>query len=249
VIQRHPGLAFFGSVFLISWGGGMTLHLPALVLFPILILSVAAAGIALTRIVDGPAGVRRLWMLQKTWATGPWLGLVLVPPVVILCVLLTLRSVAGPVFAPNLFLVGFLFGVPAGLFEEIGWTGYALPRLAARMSWTRASVALGILWGLWHLPVIDALGAASPHGRWLPAFTLAFIVAVSGLRVVISWAVQRTRSLPLAQMIHIASTGSLVVFGPSHVAPLQEALWYGAYGVALWVLAAFILVRADPRAP
>ena len=96
------------------------------------------------------------------------------------------------------------------------------------------------------MPVIDAVGAASPHGAWLPAFGAAFIVAVSGLRVVISWAAIRSKSLPLAQMIHVSSTGSLVVFGPPRVTSAQEALWYAAYGLALWMVAALILIRADP---
>jgi membrane protease YdiL (CAAX protease family) len=239
---------FFGIVFLISWGGGIALRVPALVLFPILILSVAVAGIALTRFDSGVRGLRQLWIMQKTWPDDWSGGVVLIPPVAIVCVLLTLRAVAGPVFAPNFFLIGFLFGVPAGFFEEIGWTGYVLPRLSAIMPWKRASVALGILWGLWHLPVVDALGAASPHGGWRLAFTVAFIGVVSGLRVIISWAARRSRSLPVAQMIHVASTGSLVVFGPPRVTPAQEALWYAAYGSVLWIVAAFILMRADPRA-
>jgi hypothetical protein len=76
---------------------------------------------------------------------------------------------------------------------------------------------------------------------------MAFIAAVSGLRVIISWAVRRTRSLPLAQMLHLASTGSLVVLGPPRVTPAQEVLWYAAYGGVLWMVAASILMRADPR--
>ena len=144
-IKRHSIAAFFGIVFLISWGGGLAFHVHALVLFPILILSVAAAGIALTRVVDGPSGAHRLWTLQRTWPTGRWYGVVLLPPFVIVCVLLTLRTVASRAFAPNLFPVGLLFGIPAGLFEELGWTGYALPTLAARMSWKRSSIVLGML--------------------------------------------------------------------------------------------------------
>jgi len=185
--------------------------------------------------------------MQKTWPGSRWYAVVLLPTGTIVSVLLILRTAGGSVFAPNFFPLGFLFGVPAGLCEEIGWTGYALPKLSAIMPWKRASVALGVLWGLWHLPVIDALGAASPHGHWLPAFTVAFITMVSGLRVIISWAARNTRSLPVAQMIHVASTGSLVVFGPPRVTPAQEALWYAAYGIVLWIVAAFILMRADPR--
>lgn len=240
---RHPVEMFLAVVFLISWGGGAAFQVHALVLFPILILSVAATGIVLTRSIDGADGLRRLWARQKTWRVGRWYGLVLLPPVLILSALVFLRAVAGASFTPNLFLIGFAFGVPAGLFEEIGWTGYLFPRMAGRMPLGRASVALGILWGLWHAPVIDALGAATPHHGSLPAFALAFIGVVSALRVIISWAVTRTGSLLIAQLIHISSTGSLVMFGPPRVTPAQEALWYGAYAIALWIVAGLLLIR------
>ena len=234
---------FLAAVFLISWGSGAAFRIPALALFPILILSVAVMGILLTRSIDGTDGLRRLWTRQKVWRLGRWYGFVLLPPGLILTTLLTLRAVAGPAFTPNVFLAGFAFGIPAGLLEEIGWTGYAFPRLAAQMPWGRASVGLGLIWGLWHLPVIDALGAATPHHGALPAFALAFIGVVSALRVIISWAVRRTNSLLIAQLIHLSSTGSLVMFGPPGVTPSQEALWYGAYAIALWIVSALLLSR------
>jgi hypothetical protein len=53
-----------------------------------------------------------------------------------------------------------------------------------------------------------------------------------------------TDSILLSQLIHGASTGSLVVFGPSGVTPAQEALWYAAYGATLWLM---LLVAKEPR--
>ena len=38
------------------------------------------------------------------------------------------------------------------LGEELGWRGFLLPRLAARQGPLRASLVVGLLWGLWHLP-------------------------------------------------------------------------------------------------
>ncbi|HEV2460197.1 MAG TPA: CPBP family glutamic-type intramembrane protease, partial [Ktedonobacterales bacterium] len=63
----------------------------------------------------------------------------------------------SPVFTPSWFGIGLTFGVVAGLLEEIGWTGFALPRMLQQQRFLPASVLLGLLWGLWHLPVIDFL--------------------------------------------------------------------------------------------
>ena len=109
------------------------------------------------------------------------------------------------------------------------------------------AVVLGLLWGLWHLPVVDSLGAASPHGGSLPAFFLAFVLALTALRVLIAWIYLRTGSLPMAQCMHASSTGFLVVLGAQHVTPSQEALWYAAYGVMLGVVALAIWQLLRPR--
>jgi membrane protease YdiL (CAAX protease family) len=82
--------------------------------------------------------------------------------------------------------------------------------MSQRFSPFRGAMLLGILWGIWHLPVIDFLGAATAHrAAWFPFF-LAFTAAMTAIRVIIAWVYSNTRSLPLAQLLHISSTGSLV---------------------------------------
>jgi hypothetical protein len=85
-------------------------------------------------------------------------------------------------------------------------------------------------------PVIDFLGAASPHGKTLPAFFAAFVAAMAAMRVLIAWFYEHTQSVALAQFMHISSTGSLVVFSPPAVTPTQEATWYAIYAFVLWLL-------------
>jgi uncharacterized protein len=140
----------------------------------------------------------------------------------------------SPAFSPNRFYRGILFGIPAGLLEEIGWMGYVYPRMLSRWNPLWSAIFLGMLWSLWHLPAVNFLGASSPHGAyWLPFF-LAFALAMNAMRVLICWQYSNTNSVLLAQLMHVSSTGTLVIFSPL-VTPAQEAFWYAIYGCVLWV--------------
>jgi membrane protease YdiL (CAAX protease family) len=259
VIKRHPIMAYFalaeavpavafvGIVGPRLLRGESTPPTTALVLFPIMELVVCLAGIALTAVVDGRRGLRDFAARLGRWRVGgQWYAALLIPPAVILTVLLILSGLLSPDYAPKLFPLGIAFGLIAGFFEEIGWTGYALPKMLA---WRRAlstSVILGLLWGLWHAPVVDGLGAA-PHGAsWLPFF-LAFIAAMTAMRVLIAWVYVNTSSVLLAQLLHASSTGFLVIFSPAYVTPGQEALWYAVYALALWIVVAVVALASRLR--
>jgi membrane protease YdiL (CAAX protease family) len=158
----------------------------------------------------------------------------------VLAVLFVLKTFWSPFFAPNNFWTGVSFGCVAGFFEEIGWTGYAFPKLSANRSGFAAAIFLGVFWGIWHLPVVDYLGAATPHGAYWFRFFLAFTAAMTAMRVLISWLSARTNSVALAQLMHAVSTASLVVFSPPRVSAAQETTWYAVYAVALWLVVAVL---------
>jgi uncharacterized protein len=65
---------------------------------------------------------------------------------------------------------------------------------------------------------------------------------MAAMRVLIGWVYVNTKSVPIAQLMHASSTGSLVVFSPPHVNAAQEALWYGVYAVALWTTVSVVTV-------
>jgi membrane protease YdiL (CAAX protease family) len=256
-IRRHPVGAYVGLTYLLSVVAFLVVDGPrllgrpdpstavALTTFPLMVVGVGSTGVGLTAILDGKAGLGRLFARMRRWRVGVgwYAAALLTPPTLILAVLLTLRGLLSPAFAPNLFPFGILFGVPAGFFEEIGWTGYLFPRLRASRSALGAAVLLGVLWGLWHLPIVDDLGSASPHGAsWLP-FVLAFVALVAALRVLIAWVYTNTGSVLLAQLLHASSTGFLAILGPAHVSPAQEALWYAVYAVVLWGTVGAVVAR------
>jgi CAAX protease family protein len=253
-VKRQPVTAYFVLTFAISWLGALTVVAPRLwhgetipkfsgiLMFPVMLLGPVASGILLTRVVDGTSGLRdlfsRMWRIR---VGAQWYATLLIPPLTILFVLLFMRNFVSPVYAPNRFFVGLSFGIVAGFFEEIGWTGYAFPKMARTGNTLVAGFALGVLWGCWHVPVIDFLGTATPHGAyWLPYF-LAFTAAMTAMRVLIGWIYANTQSVALAQLMHASSTGSLVVLSPSRTTPAQEAMWYAIYAIALWLIVGIVV--------
>jgi membrane protease YdiL (CAAX protease family) len=253
ILERHPIAAYFVLTFAISWAGALVVAAPGLirgagisnstgiVMFPAMLLGPLASGILMARVTGGREGTKDLFRRIRRWRVGlPWYAVLLIPPTMVLLILFLLERLVSHSFAPNHFWIGIAFGVPAGVCEEIGWTGFAFPKMRDQQSALGAAVLLGILWGMWHLPVINFLGAAAPHRQYWFAFFLGFAFAMAAMRVLIAWIYSSTNSLLLAQLMHVSSTGALVMFSPP-VSPLREAMWYALYGCLLWLVVGLVV--------
>lgn len=143
--------------------------------------------------------------------------------------------------APLIFLWVLLFSV-AG--EETGWRGYLLPRLLDRMNALSASLVLGAIWGLWHLPLWAMPGdfhAAIPVALFA-AQILAFSILYTWL-----W-LQSEGSLIVAHAFHAASntTLGLLPLLPGEGGDGLRPLWL-AVGL-LWVIAGALAYRLQRAA-
>jgi membrane protease YdiL (CAAX protease family) len=263
ILTQHPVAAYFAITFAISWTGAFLVASPyllthrdlpkltAILMFPAMLLGPSIASFVLTPIIDGKDGVRLLLSrMFRVRFPVRWYAVLLLPPLFVLTVLLILKTLISPSYAPNFFGLGILFGVPAGYLEEIGWTGYAFPKMRSPQNALGPSVFLGLLWSAWHLPVINFLGTATPHGSYWFPFFLVFTVAMTAMRVLISWAYSNTDSVFLSQLMHISSTGTLVIFSAPRVTPVQEVIWYGVYALTLWIAVTIVvMVLGKPLCP
>jgi membrane protease YdiL (CAAX protease family) len=252
VVRRLPLAAFFALAFGLSLVALLVIGLPRIdattpsgasfVMFPIMVVGVGATGVALTAITGGRQGLSDLRSRVVRWRLGAWYLALLIPPGVMLFVLAVLSLAISRYYVPGLLVFGFAAGILAGFCEELGWTGFAFPRMWMRLGAFAAALSLGGLWGLWHFPVVDSLGAASPHGRYWVQFFLSFVVLLVAVRVLISWLYIHTGSVLIAQLFHASFTGSLVLFSPPHVSPAQEAGWYLLYALTFWLVVTVVLI-------
>jgi membrane protease YdiL (CAAX protease family) len=163
-IQRHPLLTYFLLAFAISWGADFGVAWPkysrgapvgfneARLMFLPTLAGPSIAGIALTAIVDGRAGLRDLFSRMGRWRVGwRWYSVILIFPILILVVLLALTNMLSPSFAPYFFPTGIAIGLFSGFFEEIGWMGHAYPRMQLKLDALTAAILLGLLHSAWHL--------------------------------------------------------------------------------------------------
>jgi uncharacterized protein len=132
----------------------------------------------------------------------------------------------------------FTVGVLAGLVEEPGWRGYALDRLQSLYSALGASLVLGIIWALWHLPLFFIEGTYQNllgPGSW--QFWLFFVAVVPG-SVISTWVYNNTyRSVLAVILLHSfgnASSELLSLEGAEQVAAFVGGLALAIIVTVLW---------------
>lgn len=257
LMQRYPVTSYFVLAYLISWGGSFAIggskflcgepldFEDAMRMGLLMLAGPLIAGIAMTYLVDGKTGLRNLFSRMLKWRVGLrwYAAALLIFPTLILGVLWTLTAFVSPDFAPTFMAFGILGGLLAGFIEEIGWMGFAYPRMETKFGTWRATIYLALLHGLWHA-MAGYLWEAGTYGvYWLPRFIAMWFVAMMAMRILLVWIYSNTGSLLLAQLTHASSTGFLIILSPSMISPANETLWYAVYAVILWIPAAIVIMR------
>ncbi len=234
VIRRHPLISFFVLAYALTWPLIPLVSVSPLFGLPAL-FGPALAAIIVAAVVDGRSGLRDLLGRMVRWRVGGrWYAVALGLPMVLA---LTAAGLHLLLSAQTSFNFGGLSVLNFVVFvlivgEELGWRGYALPRLLAQRSVLAASLILGALWGTWHLPTFFMPGA--------PQYGLpfsAFVFLTMAYSVLFGWVYVHTGgSVLVATLLHGAINLSQGFF-LGGVDPVREywllACVYGAAALAV----------------
>lgn len=229
---------------------------------PLFLLGVFApslVALALTALAEGSDGVGRLLARVARWRVEAryYVFALIYFAAIKMAAALVHRVVTGewPRFGeiPGLWLLAAILASTAvQLGEELGWRGYALPRLARRFGLPGASVMLGLLWAFWHLPLFFMVGTGSTGQSFV-----VYLLQVTAVSVAMGWLYWRTDgSLLLVMLMHAAmnnTTGMVPAAVPGARDPitLQGSIVAWATVLLAWAVAIPLLLRmrgADVRA-
>ncbi len=196
-------------------------------LLPPVILAILAgpsvAGLLLTGFIGGFRNIKTN-LIRKI--NLKWYVVVLLSAPVLVCGIYSVLSLFSPEFIPALFasknkiailIPGLMTGLAAGLFEEIGWTGFVIPNLRKRYNILKVGLIVGLLWAFWHtLPgawMGYGSGTVTSLSLLISYFADSFLFLVI-YRVLMVWVYDKTESLPLAMVMHGSLTASARIFVP-----------------------------------
>lgn len=259
-IARYPILSFFILAFALSWlswspwwlgqdGLGLlpipgSIQVVALV-NPLGILGPAIAALVVVRITEGKVGVRRFWTNLTNLKFGlQWWGVALLGvPALLLVGIVVLPGTLGSFTTDGLGGVLLIYPVQllgivflGGGLEEIGWRGFAQPKLQEKWPPLLAALLIGLLWAGWHAPLFFTQIWDTPRGSI--AQVLLYAAVVMGLSVIMAWVRNGSGSTLAAVLAHASVNGSLgllVVAFPDSL--VETTNWWG-----LGVLTAAVLL-------
>jgi membrane protease YdiL (CAAX protease family) len=262
----QPVLKYFALVFAFSWSVWFAASAipapgsPGTTVFSLLrgplyltgVFAPAICALALTARAQGSAGVwalaRRIgrWHVKPKWyifAAGYTIAIKLAVALIV-----RIASGSWPRFGSEstaIIVLALLTSTWVQAGEELGWRGYALPRLSRRFGLGRASIILGAIWAAWHLPLFFA-PEADTFSQSFPAYFLG----VTALSVAMAWLYWKTGgSLLLVMLLHAAYNNTKDIVPSAAVTPGPGPFTLHATAVAwttvalMWACAGFFLVR------
>lgn len=268
-IHRYPIVSFF-IVALILGTGTLALVFRGLVperLALSSVLSASIAGIVLTAMLDGKAGLKLLLSRVLIWRVGIgyWFFAVLFFAFAVL-----IGSLFNPIFNgdpvsfSNLKLtleilpMFIIFFIVAGLGQELGWAGFLLPRLQAQYGALASSLIRAALIVIWHLPLLIYSRSQPyaipdfPYGEWIvqKGFLITFFAMVMlslPWSIFITWMFNNTKgSLLLVAILHGSEIWLVFLITGFGISPKNLDNCWG-YGIVMLLAAMIIIISTGPE--
>jgi CAAX protease family protein len=261
VLTGHPLLLFFVLSFVLTWGYFWLIWTPLRLPDSLIALGgfgPAASAFLVLGLTSGKRGVVCLlgsimhWRVGALWYVVALLGI----PVLNFLAFLVVPGMLADFVAPDLRLprlylseiaISLTIGI-APLWEEIGWRGFAQPRMQRQYGPVVGSLILGMLWGVWHLPFFFGPLARSGPGTTFVSAGIAlveFSIGLTGLSVVMAWVLNNCGgSTLMAILLHACFDSSglaMVALFPS-TAPYYLPIHYQTLGIAIVFSAAALVL-------
>lgn len=262
MIRQHPFSVFFVLAYGISWLLWAPLWLPALGVqglptlpFPHALGAIGplAAAFIVSHAEQGEAGTRDLLQRMGLWRGQlRWVLVALLAPLGVLVLALLGAALLGgetlvltelPRYRefPSFSALGFLLYniVSFGYGEEVGWRGFALPRLQSRYSPRIATGLLTVGWALWHLPLF----------LYRPGYTsmdvagiVAWLFSLATGAILLTWLYNKSRgSILVVALFHAAID---VVFTLDIASQVVVNITGGL--ITAWGLVVFVILDRQP---
>ena len=263
LIGRHPLLAYYLLTFALSWGGFLLVLGPSslvntnwqaegafLSAVMVMLAGPSVAGLLLTGLIDGRAGYRDLFLRLRKWRVdGRWYAFAILPAPVVSAGVLFALSITSPLLNADHKEAVVFAGLGAAVttvLEEIGWTGFVVPRIRRRYSVPTTGLIVGVMWGLWHflqqVSVSGTYAGGTPLLGFLMLSAFAAVASLTAYRVLMVWLYDRTGSLLVTTLMHGSLTASSIFwFTPIATGALFLAdVWLVA--AVMWLLVGVVAV-------
>ena len=244
-VRKQPVLVFYVLAFSITWLGWLpqTAHSHGLIALdsPLLWSLLYALGgvgpvlaaVIVMRVLRGPQAYGELFSPLLRWRVGAiWYIVALFGNVSLWLIVMgitgklsTALEQVGPLLA---LLPLFLTNLLANVSEEVGWRGFVLPKLQTRYGALIASLIIGVLWMLWHLPLLLIKGSIMSTYPLIP-----YLIDTIALSVLYTWIYNSTR-------------GSLLIVTLLHAAGNTVGAWVAPRAVITVLLAVIVVLVYGP---
>ena len=262
LLTRHRLFFFFLFSFVLTWGYFWLIWAPLRLPDSLIALGgfgPAASAFLMLASTEGKPGVLRLLRSIVHWRVGaPWYLVALLGlPVLNFLAFLVVPGVLADFVAPDLrfprvYLIEMAMSVTIGIapmWEEVGWRGFAQPRMQRLYGPVVGTLILGALWGVWHLPFFfGPLARTGPEATFVSASIalVEFSIGLTGLSVVMAWVLNNCGgSTLMAILLHACFDSSglaMVALFPS-TPPYYLPIHYQTLGIAIvFSVAALVLI-------